>query len=168
MKNLLAIALCFSCLGIHAQRQTFTDPDLTFGFTKPPTWKVKDDLVVKVIPKDETFENAITFFSITYFEEPEGDEATQALFSKAVMSPSIPAGLNGYELGKSGKTTIADKEALWSSFTHIQNGEKAKVISYVFKKYNQRFEILISAPLKSFAEDSALLNDLVSSIFVEE
>lgn len=162
--RILLYFLILSSFNAFSQRVEFNDPDLTFGFVKPTGWKVKDDLVVMMVPADQSFESSSTFFSITYFEEPEQPEGSDLPLEKSEIEPSIPLDLKEFKASEIGRIYIANEVALWASYYHTQNGKRIKAISYVFKKLNQRFEITISAPLDFFDKRNEDLQKIISSI----
>ncbi|MFK7953875.1 MAG: hypothetical protein AB8B73_13600 [Ekhidna sp.] len=164
----LSLLLLIGSFMSSAQRIEFEDPDLTFSFVKPQDWIVKDGLTVFVTPNDESIEEPNTFFSITYFEEPIPTEANENVFDANEMEPSIPSGLIEFNPSKAGKKYIANEVAMWASYYHTQSGKRLKVISYVFMKLNQRFEISISAPLNSFDELESQFQSILESLLIEK
>lgn len=166
--KLASILLLLFSLNAIAQRVEFKDPDLTFSFVKPVDWKVQDDLVVKVVPNNQSFENATTFFSITYFEAPEQTEESDILLQTEETSPAIPNDLKEFNPSDIGRIYIANESALWASYYHTQNGVRVKAISYMFMKMGQRFEIKVSAPKSEFEKFETLFNSILSSISVDK
>lgn len=169
MKSFFSLLLIVLSTFTFSQRITFNDPDLTFSFVKPADWMVQDDLVVKATPSNQSFESATTFFSITYYEDPEKpEEATIELVDSDVTSPPIPPNLQEFKAGAGGKTDIAEETAHWTSYYHTQDAIRIKAVSYRFMKFNQRFEITVSAPISSFEQMEKELEAILSSIKIEK
>ncbi|MEO1254798.1 MAG: hypothetical protein AAFY41_07935 [Bacteroidota bacterium] len=145
----LLIIISVACF---SQRVYFEDPDLTFSFKKPKNWQVFDNgYVVKVAPS--VSDSAHTYFSITYFESPK------------------PWGEWGFETTPNTdiKTERSNLKIASENATYKTDDTEGMIIrNYSFNKYNQRFEIIVSAKRQSFKKLNRVYKRIIRSTRVNK
>lgn len=153
MRNTISLLLILISISALSQRVSFDDPDLTFSFKKPKNWQVFDDgYYVKVSPS--VTDSSSTYFTITYFENPE------------------PYG-NDLSLGLGDPNSVDNLEI--ASFTIVKETVKleelveanSKQTTYFFSKYGQNFVVKTSVP-KDQKKTNRLILKMIRSILVTQ
>ncbi|WP_425392530.1 hypothetical protein [Ekhidna sp.] len=143
------------------QRVSYDDPDLTFSFKKPKNWEVFDNgYVVKLSPSVHDTSN--TYFTITYFEDasPLGvSKAPEIMQPEDYTVTELPTP-NVVEVGKYELQTGTTRAIIHQESYHQQR--------YLFNNYNQRWEIITSAPESEKKKYEVIFKRVIKSLRITQ
>ena len=154
-----SLIILVSALTSFGQRVAFEDPDLTFSFKKPKHWELFDDgLVVKISPSKR--DSASIYMTLTYYEDaiPIDGQENALLVKPNEAAEAIP------ELPTSNEVKIGKYMLKTGSKQTLIDGESYLYQRYVFKNYEQRWEIITSRPEEEQEQYSKVFQRVIKSL----